>query len=59
MIKTLATANNTTELRSKIPDALNIVKKYRQKLLNGDVTHLGPNRDEAHVKKPEPLQATR
>ncbi len=37
MINTLATANNTLELRGKIPDALDIVKKYRQKLLDGDV----------------------
>jgi DNA polymerase-2 len=37
MIKTLASANNTTELRNKIPDALEIVKKYRQKLLDNEV----------------------
>jgi DNA polymerase elongation subunit (family B) len=37
MIKTLATANNTTELRKKIPDALEIVKSYRQKLLDDEV----------------------
>jgi len=37
MIKTLAPANNTTELRKKIPDALEVVKRYRQKLLDGEV----------------------
>jgi DNA polymerase elongation subunit (family B) len=37
MIKILASANNTTELRSKIPDALEVVKQYRRKLLNGEV----------------------
>jgi DNA polymerase elongation subunit (family B) len=37
MIKTLATANNTTELRKKIPEALDIVKEYRRKLLNVEV----------------------
>ena len=37
MINTLAQANNTAELRQKIPDALEIVKTYRQKLLNGEV----------------------
>ncbi len=37
MIKALSKANNTTELSGKIPDALNVVKKYSQKLLDGDV----------------------
>ena len=37
MINTLAKANNTTELRQRIPDALEIVKAYRQKLLDGEV----------------------
>jgi DNA polymerase-2 len=37
MIKTLATANNKTELCKKIPDALDIVKRYRRKLLEGEV----------------------
>ena len=37
MINTLAEANNTVELRKKIPDALNIVRRYRQKLLDGEV----------------------
>ncbi len=37
MIKTLASANNTSELYKKIPDALEIVKKYRRKLLDGQV----------------------
>jgi DNA polymerase-2 len=38
MINTLAQANNVAELHAKIPDALEIVKKYRRKLLDGDVT---------------------
>jgi len=37
MINTLATANNTAELRKKIPVALEVVRRYRQKLLDGDV----------------------
>jgi len=37
MINTLATANNTVELRKKIPLALEIVRTYRQKLLAGEV----------------------
>ena len=37
MINTLATANNTDELREKIPYALETVKAYRQKLLAGKV----------------------
>jgi DNA polymerase elongation subunit (family B) len=38
MINTLATANNTTELRSKIPSALDVVRRYREKLLDGEVS---------------------
>jgi DNA polymerase elongation subunit (family B) len=37
MIETLTSANNTTELHKKIPDALQIVRTYRQKLIDGDV----------------------
>ena len=37
MIETMATANNTTELRKQIPVALDVVRKYRQKLIDGDV----------------------
>ncbi len=37
MINTLATANNIAELRKQIPNALDIVRKYRQKLLDGEV----------------------
>ena len=37
MINKLASANNTEELCSKIPDALAVVKAYRQKLIDGDV----------------------
>ena len=37
MINTLAKANNTTELRQKIPAALEIVRTYRKKLLNNKV----------------------
>ena len=38
MINTLAAANNTTELRKKIPSALDVVNRYRQKLLDGEVS---------------------
>jgi len=38
MIKTLASADNTAELRKKIPEALEIVKEYRRKLLTGEVS---------------------
>ncbi len=37
MINILATANNTVELRMKIPSALDVVRRYRQKLLDGEV----------------------
>ena len=37
MINALAKANNVAELHTQIPDALDIVKAYRQKLLDGDV----------------------
>jgi DNA polymerase elongation subunit (family B) len=37
MVKTLASANNTAELFEKIPEALQTVRKYRQKLLDGQV----------------------
>ena len=37
MINTIATANNTAELRKKIPSALDVVRRYRQKLLDGEV----------------------
>jgi DNA polymerase elongation subunit (family B) len=37
MIQTLASANNTTELHKKIPEALQIVRDYRQKLIDGEV----------------------
>ena len=37
MIEMLASANNTTELVSKIPEALGIVRNYRRKLLDGEV----------------------
>jgi DNA polymerase I len=37
MIKALASANDSKNFVEKIPDALNIVKEYRKKLLNGEV----------------------
>jgi len=37
MINTLAAANNTAELRQRISSALDVVKRYRQKLLDGDM----------------------
>jgi len=37
MISTLALANDTAELLKRIPDALEVVKEYRRKLLDGEV----------------------
>jgi DNA polymerase elongation subunit (family B) len=37
MINVLATAKNSQEFFTKIPEALNIVKKYRKLLLNGEI----------------------
>jgi DNA polymerase, archaea type len=37
MITALARANNVEELYKTIPEALNVVKAYREKLLNGEV----------------------
>jgi DNA polymerase elongation subunit (family B) len=61
IIKTLATANNTVEFCKKIPETLDIVKKYRRKLLNGEVPlwdlivtkHMSkhPNRYKQHVSQ--------
>jgi DNA polymerase elongation subunit (family B) len=61
MIKALSSANNTAELRSKIPEALNVVKEYRRKLLNSEVPiwdlivtkHMSknPNRYKQHVSQ--------
>lgn len=37
MINVLASANNTTEYLAKIPEALDVIKQYRSKLLNDEV----------------------
>jgi len=37
MIKILATANDAKQFMQKIPDALKVIKEYRQRLLDGDV----------------------
>jgi DNA polymerase I len=37
MINLFSAANNSIEFMQKIPDALKVVKSYRQKLLNGEV----------------------
>jgi DNA polymerase elongation subunit (family B) len=37
MIKALAAADDSKEFREKVPDALNVVKEYRRKLLEGEV----------------------
>ena len=37
MINVLASANNLREFMQKIPEALDVVKAYRQRLLDGDV----------------------
>ena len=38
MINVFSKANNSKEFMQKIPEALNVVKAYRQKLLDGEVT---------------------
>jgi DNA polymerase I len=38
MINTLAKANNSTELYQRIPEALKVLRGYRQRLLDGDVS---------------------
>jgi DNA polymerase I len=37
MIEALKPASNSAELYQRLPDALNVVKNYRQRLLNGEV----------------------
>jgi len=37
MINVFSFANNSKEFMQKIPEALNVVKTYRQKLINGEV----------------------
>jgi DNA polymerase elongation subunit (family B) len=37
MINVLSSANNSRELREKVPEALEAIKKYRRKLLSGDI----------------------
>ena len=38
IIKVLSTANNVEELYKKIPKAIDVVKAYREKLLNNEIT---------------------
>jgi DNA polymerase elongation subunit (family B) len=38
MIKVLASANNSREFLGKVPEALEVVKEYRRKLLEGEVS---------------------
>ena len=38
MIQVFASANNSREFMKKIPEAIDIVKSYRQRLLDGDVS---------------------
>ena len=38
MIEVLASANNSKEFMKKIPDALSVVKNYRQRLIDGEVS---------------------
>jgi DNA polymerase elongation subunit (family B) len=53
MIKIMSTANNATELHQKIPLALEVVKNYRRKLIEGDVS-IGDLIITKHMsKKPE------
>ena len=37
MINALKPANNSAELYQRLPEALNVLKNYRQRLLNGEV----------------------
>jgi len=37
MINVLASAGNSQEFTGKIPEVLEVVKRYRQKLINGEV----------------------
>ncbi len=37
MINVFSAANNSTEFMQKIPEALNVIKAYRQKLLDGEI----------------------
>lgn len=37
MINVLSSANNSVELHRKIPEALEVLKAYRQRLLNGEI----------------------
>jgi DNA polymerase elongation subunit (family B) len=37
MVEVLASANNSKEFMDKIPQALEVVSKYRQRLLNGEI----------------------
>jgi DNA polymerase-2 len=38
MLEVLAEAKTSTEFRAKIPDALKVLREYREKLLNGEVS---------------------
>jgi DNA polymerase-2 len=38
MLEVLAEAQNPTEFQARIPDALNVLREYRRKLLNGEVS---------------------
>ena len=40
MINVFSLANNSKEFMQKIPQALDVVKSYRQKLVNGEVAYL-------------------
>lgn len=37
MIKVLAQANNSSEVRQKIPEVIEVVRRYRKRILDGDV----------------------
>jgi DNA polymerase elongation subunit (family B) len=61
MLNVFASANNAVQLRQKIPEALEVVKSYRHKLIDGDVSlwdlivtkHLSkrPDRYKQHVSQ--------
>ena len=58
MINVFSAANNSKEFMQKIPEALNVVKAYRQKLLNGEVPIEDLIISKHLIEKPQALQTT-
>ena len=59
IIKAFSTANNVEELYQKIPQALNVVKAYRQKLLNNEIPIWDLVITKHLSKKPETLPTSK